>query len=100
MAGSVVAQAQRTMQGNSGILPARSSNWKMNQRPLSSAYAELKERGRYLLNDLLHLRIGRVKRRWIVAASPLDCVGIDLRLGGIDQMTAEGVIIRRARGRI
>jgi hypothetical protein len=44
MAGSVVAQAQRTMQGNSGILPARSS--RLPSLPTAQVRCPLDESGK------------------------------------------------------
>src|SRR6266852_4942860 len=60
--------------------------------------AKGQQRRGYFLDDLFHLRVSWVKRGRIILAAPLDSVRIDLGLLGIDEVTAEGVVVRRARG--
>src|SRR5437588_3649320 len=73
-----------------------STSW----RGLGRGDAEGEECSGYLLDDLLHLRVRRVKGRRVAGAAPFDRVRIDLRLLVVDEVAAESVVIRSSSRRI
>src|SRR4051794_35649221 len=70
------------------------------KRLLGRLRAKCEQRGGDLLDDVVHLVVHRMERRRIVFAAPFDREGDHLAQGVIDEMTAEGVIVRCSGGGI